>query len=90
MNKAGEYYAEDPKVMQVVKLGQELIAKAEDGTLFNGNDDESYKLWNAAVTAGNRMTTFGMVWSNFKSMSQLTKIEASAVLQYLDIKRKDK
>ena len=88
MNKAGEYYAEDPKVMQVVKLGQELIAKAEDGTLFNGNDDESYKLWNAAVTAGNRMTTFGMVWSNFKSMSQLTKIEASAVLQYLDIKRR--
>ena len=90
MNKAGEYYAEDPKVMQVVRLGQELITNCENGIIFAGNDDESYKLWNAAVTAGNRMTTFGMVWSNFKSMSQLTKIEASAVLQYLDIKRKDK
>ncbi len=90
MNKAGEYYAEDPKVMQVVKLGQELIAKAEDGTLFNGNDDESYELWNAAVTAGNKMTTFGMVWSNFKSMKQLNKIQSKAVLEYLDYKRKNK
>ena len=27
--KAGEYYAEDPKVMQVVRLGQELIVRTE-------------------------------------------------------------
>ena len=81
--KAGEYYAEDPKVMQVVKLGRELITNCENGTLFAGNDDESYELWNAAVTAGNRMTTYGMVWSNFKSMTQLNKIERKAVLTYL-------
>ena len=36
--KAGEYYAEDPKVMQVVRLGQELITNCENGTLFAGND----------------------------------------------------
>jgi len=90
MNKAGEYYAEDPKVMQVVRLGQELITNCENGTIFAGNDDKSYELWNAAVTAGNKMTTFGMVWSNFKSMKQLNKIQSKAVLEYLDYKRKNK
>jgi len=90
MNKAGEYYAEDPKVMQVVRLGQELITNCENGIIFAGNDDESYELWNAAVTAGNKMTTFGMVWSNFKSMKQLNKIQSKAVLEYLDYKRKNK
>ena len=85
--KAGEYYAEDPKVMQVVRLGQELITNCENGTLFAGNDDESYELWNAAVTAGNLMTTYGMVCSNFKSMSQLDKIQKKAVLFYLNSKK---
>jgi hypothetical protein len=82
--KAGEYYAEDPKVMQVVKLGQRLITACENGELFPGNDDKSYELWNAAVTAGNRMTTYGMPWSNFKSISQLDKIQKEAVLFYLN------
>jgi len=90
MNKVGEYYAEDPKVMQVVRLGQELITNCENGIIFAGNDDESYEMWNAAVTAGNKMTTFGMVWSNFKSMKQLNKIQSKAVLEYLDYKRKNK
>jgi|ETNmetMinimDraft_21_1059911.scaffolds.fasta_scaffold63947_2 hypothetical protein len=86
--KTGEYYAEDPKVMQVVRLGQELITACENGELFPGNDDESYELWNAAVTAGNRMTTYGMVWSSFKSVNQLNKIQKKAVLTYLDSKKK--
>tara|TARA_Y100000015_G_scaffold33400_1_gene33438 strand:- start:357 stop:620 length:264 start_codon:yes stop_codon:yes gene_type:complete len=86
--KAGEYYAEDPKVMQVVRLGQELISACENGELFPGNDDESYELWNAAVTAGNRMTTYGMVWSNFKSLEQLDKIQKKAVMHYLNNKKK--
>ena len=86
--KAGEYYAEDPKVMQVVRLGQELITNCENGTLFAGNDDESYELWNAAVTAGNLMTTYGMVWSNFKSLEQLDKIQKKAVMHYLNNKKK--
>ena len=73
--------------MQVVRLGQELITNCENGTLFAGNDDESYELWNAAVTAGNLMTTYGMVWSNFKSMSQLDKIQKKAVLFYLNSKK---
>ena len=85
--KAGEYYAEDPKVMQVVKLGQELITNCENGSLFAGNDDKSYELWNAAVTAGNRMTTYGMIWSSCKSMSQLNKIQKEAVLFYLNNKK---
>ena len=82
--KAGEYYAEDPKVMQVVKLGRELITNCENGTLFAGNDDESYELWNAAVTAGNKLVTIGTTWTSFKSFSDLNDMETEAVYTYLD------
>jgi|TARA_B110000285_G_scaffold114925_1_gene130236 hypothetical protein len=82
----GEYYKESESVMRVVRIGQDLITKCENNELFAGNDDESYELWNAAVTAGNKMTTFGMVWSEFKSLSQLSSIEKKAVSFYLDNK----
>ena len=84
--KAGEYYAEDPKVMQVVRLGQELITKCENGELFPDNDDESYELWNALVTAGNKFTTYGMTWSKFTELTDLSKIESKAVRGFLEAK----
>jgi len=86
MNKIGEYYKEPEAVMRIVRIGQAMITKAENNELFTGNDEESYKLWNAAVTAGNKLTTFGMVWSEFKSLKQLTPIEKKAVSVYLDNK----
>jgi len=86
MIKIGEYYKENEMVMKIVRIGQDLITKCENNELFIENDDESYELWNAAVTAGNKFTEFGMPWSNFKSLSQLSVIEKKAVAIYLDNK----
>lgn len=67
-----------------VELGRKLITLCENNELFNGKDEESLQLWNAAVTAGNKFTSFGTTWSNFKSPSEdLSPIERKAVLKYL-------
>ena len=81
-----EYYADDPQVMKIVKLGREMITKAEMNEIYSGNDDESYELWNALVTAGNKFTTYGMTWSTFTELTDLSKIESKAVRLFLDSK----
>ena len=81
-----DYYADDPQVMKIVKLGREMITKAEKNEIFNGNDDDSYELWNALVTAGNKFTTYGMTWSTFKELTDLSKMESKAVRLFLDSK----
>lgn len=67
-----------------VELGRKLITLCEKNEIFNGQDEESLTLWNAAVTAGNKMTTFGTTWTRFKSIEDFTEIEKNAVLQYLN------
>jgi frataxin-like iron-binding protein CyaY len=67
-----------------VELGRKLITLCEKNEIFNGQDEESLTLWNAAVTAGNKMTTFGTTWTRFKSTEDLSEIEKTAVLKYLD------
>lgn len=81
-----EYYEDDQHTMQIVKLGREMITKAESNEIYNGNDDESYELWNALVTAGNKFTTYGMTWSRFKELTDLSKIESKAVRGFLEAK----
>ena len=81
-----EYYADDPQVMQIVKLGREMITKAESNEIYSDNDDESYELWNALVTAGNKFTTYGMIWSKFTELTDLSKIESKAVRGFLEAK----
>ena len=44
-----------------VNIGRELIALCEQNRIFGGDDEESLTLWNAAVTAGNKFVTYGMV-----------------------------
>jgi hypothetical protein len=67
-----------------VELGRKLITLCEKNEIFNGQDEESLTLWNAAVTAGNKMITFGTAWTRFKSIEDFTEIEKNAVLQYLN------
>ena len=67
-----------------VNIGRELIALCEQNRLFGGDDEESLTLWNAAVTAGNKFVTYGMVWTKFTGIDCLSAIEKSAVKQYLD------
>jgi frataxin-like iron-binding protein CyaY len=69
-----------------VELGRTLITLCEKNEIFNGQDEESLTMWNAAVTAGNKMCTYGTTWSKFKSTEDLSEIEKKAVLQYLNQK----
>lgn len=82
----GEYYKEDESVMQIVNLGRELITKCEQNKIFGGNTDEEYKMWNDAVTVGNKLTTFGTTWG-LQSTSQLSEDERKVLKAYLDIKK---
>ena len=66
-----------------VNLGRKLITLCENNELYNGKDEESLQLWNAAVTAGNKFISFGTTWSKFKSHKDLSPIERKAVLKYL-------
>ena len=72
--------------MKIVKLGREMITKAEKNEIFSENNNDSYELWNALVTAGNKFTTYGMTWSTFKKLTDLSKIESKAVRLFLDSK----
>ena len=53
MNSKYSYYDDSPQVKQFVKLGRELISLAEENKLYPEDD----ALWNAAVTAGNKLVT---------------------------------
>ena len=67
-----------------VNLGRKLITLCENNELYNGKDEESLELWNAAVTAGNKLVTIGTTWTSFKSFSDLNDLETEAVYTYLD------
>jgi hypothetical protein len=71
-----------------VTIGRELITLCEQNRIFGGDDEESLTLWNAAVTAGNKFVTYGMVWTKFTGIDCLSAIEKSAVRQYLELKEK--
>ncbi len=40
-------------------------------------------MWNAAVTAGNKLVTVGLTYSRFESTDDLTSNEKKAVIHYL-------
>ena len=70
--------------MKIVKVGRSIITACEMGELHAGNDEKSLTLWNAAVTAGNKMTTIGLTYSRFKDLTDLSPLETEAVMVYLD------
>ncbi len=76
-------YTSPESQMAIVKMGREIITMCEVGELHAGNDEESLQLWNAAVTAGNKMTTIGLTYSRFNSVDDLTPLEKKAVLTYV-------
>ena len=76
-------YTSPESQMHIVKLGREIITACEMGELHPGNDEESLRLWNAAVTAGNKMTTIGLTYSRFKTVNDLTPLEQDSVLTYI-------
>jgi len=80
--KQMSYYGDSPAVAKIVKIGREMITLCEENKLFPKDD----LLWNAAVTAGNKMVTAGTTWTRFIGPSSLTKNERTALLGYLDLK----
>ena len=65
-----------------LKWVREQAAKAKENKLFPKDD----LLWNAAVTAGNKMVTAGTTWTRFEDVGSLTPDEKKALLGYLDLK----
>ena len=65
---------------KIVRMGRNLITLCEQNKLFPKNDE----MWNAAVTAGNKLVTIGLPYSRFKSMKDLSSKESKAVLHYLN------
>jgi|TARA_B100000768_G_C11147725_1_gene318919 hypothetical protein len=76
------YYGDSPAVQKIVSIGREMITLAETNKLFPKDD----LLWNAAVTAGNKMVTAGTTYTRFKDVGSLTPDEKTALLEYLDQK----
>jgi hypothetical protein len=76
-------YTSPEHQMKIVKLGRSIITACEMGELHAGNDEKSLVLWNAAVTAGNKMTTIGLTYSRFKDLTDLSSLESEAVMVYL-------
>ena len=80
--KQMSYYGDSPAVAKIVKIGREMITLCEENKLFPKDD----LLWNAAVTAGNKMVTAGTTWTRFNDVGSLTLNERKALLGYLDLK----
>ena len=64
---------------KMVRMGRNLITLCEQNKLYPKNDE----MWNAAVTAGNRLVTINTTYG-MKSLSELKKLEKKAVYDYLN------
>lgn len=80
---AEEYY---------VKLGRKLIRDCEDNKIYASNSkqplDKQRELdekWNAAVTAGNKLVTYGTTWSRFESINDLTPLEKLVIKEQIQL-----
>jgi|TARA_Y100000004_G_C8932202_1_gene420523 hypothetical protein len=65
---------------RIVRMGRNLITMCEKNELYPKDDT----MWNAAVTAGNKLVTIGMTYSRFNDTSDLNHNEKKAVAEYLE------
>ena len=63
---------------KIVRMGRNLITMCEKNELFPKNDE----MWNAAVTAGNKLVTINTTYG-MKSLSELKDNEKKAVYHYI-------
>ena len=73
------YYDPNPQEKKLIEYGRDMITLAEANTLYPDDDE----MWNAAVTAGNKLVTINTTYG-MKSLSELKTKEAKAVSHYLD------
>ena len=67
------------KEEKIVRMGRNLITLCEQNKLYPKDDE----MWNAAVTAGNRLVTINTTYG-MKSLKELKTNEAKAISHYLD------
>ena len=82
MKDTFSYYDDSPTIKKIVEIGRDLISLCEQNKLYPKDDS----LWNAAVTAGNKMVPAGTPWARFKDTNCLSKLEKQALLGYLEQK----
>ena len=63
---------------KIVRMGRNLITLAEKNELYPKDDE----MWNAAVTAGNKLVTINTTYG-MKSLSELKDNEKKAVYHYI-------
>jgi|TARA_B110000444_G_C18398495_1_gene392585 hypothetical protein len=74
-------YEDNYAVKKIVEIGRNMITACERNLLFPKDD----LMWNRAVTAGNKLTTFGTTWG-IQSVKELSSDESKAVQEFLENK----
>ena len=72
------YYDPNPQEKKLIEYGRDMITLAEANTLYPDDDE----MWNAAVTAGNKLVTINTTYG-MKSLSELKDNEKKAVYHYI-------
>lgn len=73
------YYEMTDVEKQIVELARSMMYEVEERNMFSDNDE----MWNAAMSAGNKMVTIGLPFSRFEGVSDLTSKEQRAVKMFL-------
>ena len=68
----------NPQEKKLIEYGRDMITLAEANTLYPDDDE----MWNAAVTAGNKLVTINTTYG-MKSLSELKDNEKKAVYHYI-------
>lgn len=77
------YYEMSDVEKRIVELARSMMHEVEEKNMFCDNDE----LWNAAMSAGNKMVTIGLPWSRFKGVGDLNTKEQRAVKMFLDTRK---
>lgn len=77
------YYEMTDVEKQIVELARSMMHEVEEQNMFCNNDE----MWNAAMSAGNKMVTIGLPWSRFNNVGDLTNKEQRAVKMFLDSRK---
>lgn len=65
---------------KLIDLGRRMITMCEENKVFADNDE----LWNACVTAGNKLITVGTTYG-MKSINDFSVIEKKALLEFTSL-----
>lgn len=76
------YYEMTQSEKRIVEIARNMMREVEENRLFQDDDD----LWNAAMSAGNKMVTIGLPFSRFNKIDDLTSSEKRAVRTFLTTK----